>query len=140
MALMRHIFIINPVAGNGIDHVAYSEKIKKTLSSTGLESSLVTKALDRVQKRREGLSYSRRKSSNQYDDVVDTFRKIYYNDRESLLDDSNLSSNLSKIILPTSITHIGNFAFARCKIEEINITEKVEYIGRNRACFQDSFK
>lgn len=40
-------------------------------------------------------------------------------------------SNLSKIILPTSITHIGNFAFARCKIEEINITEKVEYIGRN---------
>ena len=30
MAFMKHIFIINPVAGNGIDHVSYSEKIKKT--------------------------------------------------------------------------------------------------------------
>ena len=29
---MKHIFIINPKAGNGIDCDAYSEKIKKTFS------------------------------------------------------------------------------------------------------------
>ncbi len=36
MALMKHIFIINPVAGNGIDHVAYSEKIKKTFAELNI--------------------------------------------------------------------------------------------------------
>ncbi len=34
---MKHIFIINPVAGNGIDHITYSEKIKKTFSELGIE-------------------------------------------------------------------------------------------------------
>ena len=34
---MKHIFIINPVAGNGIDHITYSEKIKKAFSELGIE-------------------------------------------------------------------------------------------------------
>lgn len=34
---MKHIFIINPVAGNGIDHITYSEKIKKAFSEFGIE-------------------------------------------------------------------------------------------------------
>lgn len=34
---MKHIFIINPVAGNGIDNVTYSEKIKKAFSELGIE-------------------------------------------------------------------------------------------------------
>lgn len=34
---MKHVFIINPVAGNGIDHITYSEKIKKAFSELGIE-------------------------------------------------------------------------------------------------------
>jgi len=72
--------------------------MKKTLSSTSLEGTMITKTLDKIQKRRESLSYSRRKSSNQYDDVVDCFRRIYYSDRERLLEDNMLGDNLSSLI------------------------------------------
>ena len=34
--LMKHIFIINPVAGNGIDHITYSEKIKQAFTELGV--------------------------------------------------------------------------------------------------------
>ena len=34
---MKHIFIINPVAGNGIDNVTYSEKIKQAFTELGIE-------------------------------------------------------------------------------------------------------
>ena len=34
---MKHIFIINPVAGNGIDHIAFSEKIKQAFTELGIE-------------------------------------------------------------------------------------------------------
>ena len=34
--VMKHIFIINPVAGNGIDHIAFSEKIKQVVTELGI--------------------------------------------------------------------------------------------------------
>lgn len=37
MAFMKHIFIINPVAGNGIDNVTYSEKIKQVCTELSVE-------------------------------------------------------------------------------------------------------
>ena len=33
---MKHIFIINPVAGNGIDHITFSEKIKEAVTELGI--------------------------------------------------------------------------------------------------------
>ena len=35
---MKHIFIINPVAGSGIDHAAYSEKVKKAFEELGIDN------------------------------------------------------------------------------------------------------
>lgn len=75
----------------------FDDSTRKALS-TNLEGAFVTRTLDKVQKRREGLSYTRRKCTNQYDDVVDTFRKIYYTDRSKLLEDELLHNNLSSII------------------------------------------
>ena len=83
--------------------------LKRTLSGTNLEGSLISKTLDKVQKRREGMSYSRRKSSNQYDDVVDSFRRIYYSDRSKLLEDELLHDNLSNIVT-TAIERISKDA------------------------------
>ena len=33
---MKHIFIINPVAGSGIDHITFSEKIKEAVTELGI--------------------------------------------------------------------------------------------------------
>lgn len=63
-----------------------------------VSGSLITSALDDAQKRRESISFGRRKATNEIDDILQIIRSAYYKERQLLLDDELLVSNLTKMI------------------------------------------
>ena len=70
--------------------------------NTPIESSIVSKAIENAQKKVESLNFDRRKQTLEYDDIMNTHRKVIYQLRRKILElelDNNENSNwlLSKL-------------------------------------------
>ena len=63
-----------------------------------INSRMITKAVERAQKKVEGKNFSIRKHVLQYDDVMNSQREIIYAQRKQVLDGENLESNVSNMI------------------------------------------
>ena len=63
-----------------------------------INSKLISKAVERAQKKVEGKNFSIRKHVLQYDDVMNSQREIIYAQRKQVLDGENLKSNVTNMI------------------------------------------
>ncbi|MGZ0075514.1 hypothetical protein ACVXZY_04630 [Staphylococcus aureus] len=75
-----------------------SERLQKMMSrlglddSTPIESKMVSRAVESAQKRVEGNNFDARKRILEYDEVLRKQREIIYNERNSIIDERQLSS------------------------------------------------
>ncbi len=81
-----------------------SDKIKVIMEKLGIEegehieSKMVTRAVEKAQKKVENLHFESRKNLLEYDDVINEQRKVIYNFRNNLLDSAyDLSVKLDEI-------------------------------------------
>ena len=65
---------------------------------TPIESRLVTKAIESAQKRIEGVHFSSRKHVLQYDDVNNQQRKVIYRERDRILDNADVHSDILEMV------------------------------------------
>ena len=63
-----------------------------------INSRMITKAVERAQKKVEGKNFSIRKHVLQYDDVMNSQREIIYAQRKQVLDGEDLKSNVTNMI------------------------------------------
>ncbi len=63
-----------------------------------IESSIISNAVEKAQKRVEGRNFSIRKNVLQYDDVMNVQREIIYKQRKEVLDGENLKGNITSMI------------------------------------------
>ncbi|MBP3708051.1 MAG: preprotein translocase subunit SecA [Clostridia bacterium] len=63
-----------------------------------INSKLISKAVERAQKKVEGKNFSIRKHVLQYDDVMNSQREIIYAQRKQVLDGEDLKSNVNNMI------------------------------------------
>ncbi|MCW8894538.1 preprotein translocase subunit SecA [Sulfurimonas sp.] len=109
-----------------------SDKIKSIMERLGvedgeyIESKMVTRAVEKAQKKVENMHYEGRKQIVEYDDVANEQRKIVYRFRNQLLDkEFDISSKIDEI-RAEYIEHVLNSAdiFAGAEREDFNL-EKV---------------
>ena len=80
------------------------ERIKGLMEMAGLgeevpiESGMVTRALKQSQVRVEGFHFDIRKHLLQYDDVLNTHRKVIYEERRKILEGADLKANILDMV------------------------------------------
>jgi len=81
-----------------------SDRISKVMDRLGLEEgevithSMVTKSIERAQKKIEAMNFGSRKNLIEYDDVMNNQREIVYNRRNYALHEDDISNELNQII------------------------------------------
>ena len=81
-----------------------SDRISKVMDRLGLEEgevithSMVTKSIERAQKKIEAMNFGSRKNLIEYDDVMNNQREIVYNRRNYALHEEDISNELNQII------------------------------------------
>ena len=81
-----------------------SDRISKVMDRLGLEEgevithSMVTKSIERAQKKIEAMNFASRKNLIEYDNVMNSQREIVYNRRNYSLHEDDISSELEQII------------------------------------------
>ena len=81
-----------------------SDRISKVMDRLGLEEgevithSMVTKSIERAQKKIEAMNFASRKNLIEYDNVMNSQREIVYNRRNYSLHEDDISSELKQII------------------------------------------
>ncbi len=63
-----------------------------------IDASILSNSIESAQKRIEGTNFERRKNVLQYDDVINRQREIIYRQRREVLDGSDLSDMIKKLI------------------------------------------
>ncbi len=80
------------------------DTVKKVYDTIGvdedipIDSKMITKSVEKAQKRVEGRNFSIRKNVLKYDDVMNAQREIIYAQRRQALDGENLSESISNMI------------------------------------------
>ncbi len=81
-----------------------SDRISKVMDRLGLEEgevithSMVTKSIERAQKKIEAMNFASRKNLIEYDNVMNSQREIVYNRRNYSLHEDDISSELNQIV------------------------------------------
>ena len=92
-----------------------SDRISKVMDRLGIKEgevithSMVTKSIERAQKKIEAMNFSSRKNLIDYDDVMNNQREIVYNRRNFALHEDDISSELNQIISEFIEDSIGVF-------------------------------
>ncbi|MDX9800422.1 MAG: preprotein translocase subunit SecA [Spirochaetia bacterium] len=108
------------------------ENMKSLMSKAGMKNDepihhpWISKSIEKAQKRVEERNYDIRKHLLEYDDVLNEHRKFIYNQRDTILEEENLSERiisiaeecLDDILLETEKTHNTNSYFLD-KIQEV---------------------
>ena len=66
--------------------------------NTPLESGMLSKTIESAQKKKEGMNFSIRKNTLQYDDVMNKQRELIYAQRNKVLDGEDLKETVIKMI------------------------------------------
>ena len=64
---------------------------------TPIDQKILSGAIENAQKKKEGLNFQTRKSVLEYDDVMNTQRKVIYSQRQQVLDGEDLQSALTNM-------------------------------------------
>jgi preprotein translocase subunit SecA len=111
-----------------------SDKIKNIMNRLGLErgecidSKIVTNAVEKAQKRVEGMNYESRKHLLEYDDVANAQRKIIYTFRNELLDENyDVESKISENRLIYA-SHLLDNAGIFAGVDEYDFTRLSEVV------------
>ncbi len=81
-----------------------SDRISKVMDRLGIKEgevithSMVTKSIERAQKKIEAMNFGSRKNLIEYDDVMNNQREIVYNRRNYALHESDISSEVNQIV------------------------------------------
>ena len=81
-----------------------SDRISKVMDTLGIKEgevithSMITKSIERAQKKIEAMNFSSRKNIIEYDDVMNYQREVVYNRRNFSLHEKNISIELNNII------------------------------------------
>ena len=81
-----------------------SDRISKVMDTMGIKEgevithSMVTKSIERAQKKIEAMNFGARKNLIEYDDVMNYQREIVYNRRNYSLHESDISDELNEIL------------------------------------------
>ncbi|HDI1174098.1 TPA: preprotein translocase subunit SecA [Staphylococcus aureus] len=84
-----------------------SERLQKMMSrlglddSTPIESKMVSRAVESAQKRVEGNNFDARKRILEYDEVLRKQREIIYNERNSIIDEEDISQVVDAMLRST---------------------------------------
>ena len=101
-----------------------SDRIAKVMDRMGIKDgevithSMVTKSIQRAQKKVEARNYSIRKHLLEYDDVMNSQRELVYNRRNFALHDTNISKLFSSIIEEYLEELIDNYTNGSGNIKE----------------------
>ena len=76
---------------------------------TPLESGILSKTIEGAQKKKEGMNFSIRKNTLQYDDVMNKQREIIYTQRNKVLDGEDLKETVIKMIDQTIDSYCSIF-------------------------------
>ena len=81
-----------------------SDRIAKVMDTLGIKEgevithSMITKSIERAQKKIEAMNFASRKNIIEYDDVMNYQREVVYNRRNFALHEENISVELDQII------------------------------------------
>jgi len=81
-----------------------SDRISKVMDRLGLKEgevithSMVTKSIERAQKKIEAMNFASRKNLIEYDNIMNNQREIVYNRRSYALHESDISNELNQIV------------------------------------------
>ena len=89
-----------------------------------IESKMISKAVEKAQKRVEGKNFSIRKHVLQYDDVMNTQRELIYKQRKQVLDGENLKESILNMMRSVVEDLVGQYSFE----EEVNYSALKEEI------------
>ena len=70
---------------------------------------IVTNAIKKSQRKVEGCNFDIRKNLLEYDDVADNQRKVFYAQRDSLLDNDDVSETIADLRAGVVNTHVDQF-------------------------------
>ena len=93
-----------------------SEKIASIVERLGLpedqpiDARILSGAIERAQKRLEGVNFDRRKHVLQYDDIMNQQRNIIYKQRQEVLDGEDISGTIKKMIYDYIEDGVNEFA------------------------------
>ena len=78
------------------------EKILKRMNANeddALESKALNRAIERAQKGIEGKNFEQRKNVLKYDDTINEQRKVIYDERNKVLDGSDIEEEIQKMVM-----------------------------------------
>ena len=102
------------------------DKITQVYNSLGasedlpIDSRIISKSVERAQKKVESRNFSTRKNVLKYDDVMNAQREMIYTQRREVLDGENMHDQIMKMIKTTSENVVNMF------VEGENLTLNVE--------------
>ncbi len=76
-----------------------------------IESKIISKAVEKAQKRVEGKNFSIRKHVLQYDDVMNTQRELIYKQRKQVLDGENLKESIQNMMRSVVEDLVNQYSF-----------------------------
>ena len=82
----------------GGDRLSILMERMKVDEDTPIENRIISRTLEKAQKRVEGFNYDTRKNVVKYDDVMNRHRKATYATRRKLLQDSDISSRIKVFV------------------------------------------
>ena len=90
-----------------------SERVMGMMDTLGMEEDMpidrkmLSNAIETAQRRVESRNFQSRKSVLEYDDVMNTQRKLIYGQRQKVLDGENIAQSIESMITETIETSIG---------------------------------
>ncbi len=114
-----------------------SDRISKVMDRLGIKEgevithSMVTKSIERAQKKIEAMNFGGRKNIIEYDDVMNYQRDIVYNRRNYALHESDISNELKQIINEYAEDVVDSFCYGNHNDWDMNslYTEVLNTLG-----------
>ncbi len=117
-----------------------SERIGKLMQVLGMEkgeaieSQMVTKSIEKAQRKVEGHNFDIRKQLLEYDDVANDQRRIIYKQRNELMNSSDISSNIKPMREAVINEVISRFVPPQSFDEQWDIPELEKYLASEFGC------
>ena len=116
-----------------------SDRVKLMVDRLGLEETeaieakLLSNSIENAQKNLEGRNFESRKHVLQYDEVMNTQRKIIYKQRQSVIDGEDISGTIKNMMSSIIDSAIDDFIGISQIPEDWNIRALVEFANVNLA-------
>ena len=114
-----------------------SDRVKRLVDTLGLEETeaieakMLTNSIESAQRNLEGRNFESRKHVLQYDQVMNTQRKIIYKQRQAVLDGENVSDTIMSMMSSIIDSALDDFIGITDIPEEWNLRALTEFANNN---------